>query len=184
MTGSVGNVRPRRATSRRVAAVLVTAVLAVSLGWLARAPYQPPGAGDAVLRLSWRLRAPAAELCRPRTQAELEALPVHMRAPQVCERRIATYDLILQIDSMAADTARMMQGGAKGDRPLYVLRELALEPGPHRIRVRFTPSHDLTAASSAAPLALDTVLHMYSGAVALVTLAPDANTFIVRRSTQ
>jgi hypothetical protein len=169
--------------TRRAASFLVVALMTVSLGWLARAPYQPPGADDALLRLSWRLRAPAADACRPRTQAELDALPVHMRSPEVCERRNTVYRLVVRLDSRPADTARVVQGGAKADRPLYVLREFSLEPGPHRVRVDFTPENDVPAEAPVVPLALDTVLHMDAGAVALITLGPDGRTFIVRRST-
>ncbi|MBR9988207.1 MAG: hypothetical protein KFH98_00550 [Gemmatimonadetes bacterium] len=168
---------------RWLAPVLVTAVMTVGIGWLARAPYQPPGSDSATLRLSWRLRAPVAETCRPRTQAELDALPVHMRTPEVCQSRSAAYDLIVQVDARTADTSRVLQGGAKGDRPLFVLKELSLEPGPHHVRVRFASGAGLPAEESVV-LALDTVLHMHAGTVDLVTLGPDGRTLIVRQSTQ
>jgi hypothetical protein len=182
--GQVGTAPPARpAVLRWLAPVLVVTLMTVSLGWLARAPYQPPGADDAVLRLSWRLRAPATEVCRTRSQAELDALPVHMRAPEVCEHRIAAYDLTVQVDSLPADTTRVVQGGAKGDRPLYVLREIPLEPGRHRVRIRFAAAAGAPVEAHVAPLALDTVLHMDAGAVVLVTLGADTRMVIVRRST-
>lgn len=174
---------PRPAVLRWLAPILVVTLMTVSLGWLTRAPYQPPGADYAVLRLSWRLRAPAAEVCRTRSQAELDALPVHMRAPEVCERRVAAHDLTVRIDSLAADTTRVVQGGAKGDRPLYVFREIPLEPGRHRVRIRFAAAAAAPVEAQVAPLALDTVLHMDVGAVVLVTLGADTRTVIVRRST-
>lgn len=168
---------------RWFAPVLVTAIMTVGIGWLARAPYQPPGSDSATLRLSWRLRAPVAETCRPRTQAELDALPVHMRTPEICSSHSAAYDLIVQVDSLTADTLRVLQGGAKRDRPLYVLKELSIEPGPHHVRVRFASGTGVPAEESVV-LALDTVLHAHAGAVVLVTLGPDGRTLIVRQSTQ
>jgi hypothetical protein len=183
MQGEAPGIRVLRARAFRWSArVLVASVMTVTIGWLARAPYQPPGADDAILRLSWRLRAPVAETCRPRSQAELDALPVHMRTPELCERRTAAYHLVVQLDSLPADTTRVLQGGAKADRPLYVLRELPVERGPHRVRVRFAPDEYEPAEAAPAPLAIDTVLRMHAGAVVLITLDPGGRTFIVRRS--
>lgn len=176
-----GTVRSR--SVRWLAPLLVTVIMTVGIGWLARAPYEPPGSDSAILRLSWRLRAPVAETCRPRTQTELDALPVHMRTPEVCQSRTAVYDLSVQLDSLKADTSRVLQGGAKGDRPLFVLKEMALEPGPHHVRIRFASGAGVPAAEPVV-LALDTVLHMHAGAIALVTLGSDGRTLIVRQSTQ
>src|SRR5690606_5782376 len=78
----------RMSAGRILMVVVVSALATASLGWLARAPYHPPGSDTGLLRLSWRLRGEKVESCRPRTQAELDALPVHMRTPEVCEGRL------------------------------------------------------------------------------------------------
>lgn len=179
---AVGGERSR--ATRWLAPGLITLLMTLAVGWLARAPYQPPDAHNGMLRLSWRMRAPDTETCRIRTQAELDALPVHMRTPEVCESESAVWKLVVQVDSLAADTTRILQGGARHDRPLFVLRELPLEPGAHRVRISFTPEKRLSENGSAAPLVFDSVLAIASGEVALVTLERERGTFIVRRSIQ
>lgn len=149
---------------RRIRVVLAGAMLALPIAALARAPYTPPGAEDAVLRLSWRMSATSRESCRPRTQEELDALPVHMRTPEVCTRDLARYLLVLQVGEAVADTVELQRRGAKGDRPLFVLEDRRLEPGVHRVRVGL---HRVDRG----PLAeMDTVLTLERGAIALVTL--------------
>jgi hypothetical protein len=180
---TVGSGVPSRA-ARWLAPGLVTILMTLAVGWLARAPYQPPGAEDGLLRLSWRMRAPDTETCRVRSQAELDALPVHMRTPEVCESHSAAWELVVQVDSLAADTTRVLQGGARRDRPLFVLRELPLEPGAHHVRISFAPAEGLRENGTAVPLVFDSVLRIASGEVALVTLERERGTFIVRRSIQ
>lgn len=152
---------------RMAAALGLTALVTGAVGWLGRAPYAPAGEDAALLRLSWRLRGERAEVCRPRTQAELDALPFHMRTPEVCEGRAVTYRLRIQVDDDAPDTLRLVPRGAKGDRPIYVLHERAIAQGPHRVRIVFAPEDP---AAGASPVVLDTVFLAAPGAVELVTL--------------
>lgn len=148
--------------------ILCTAATTVMIAGLARAPYYtPPGAGDAMLRFSWRMSVTARENCRPRTPAELDALPVHMRTPEVCTRDSARYALITTIDDAAPDTVHLLRGGVKGDRPLFVLEERTLPPGRHRVRI------ELLRMSSAGVEILgeiDEVLTLEEGAIRLITL--------------
>lgn len=155
-----------------VRALLATAALVLPLVALARAPYTPPGARAAALRLSWRLAAPAAERCRPRTAEELAALPAHMRSPEVCERDVARYSLVTRVDDEAPDTLALEGGGVKGDRPLFVLEERRLPPGSHRVRVElWRDGGDGGDGGRRRVAALDTVLPMEAGRARVVTLA-------------
>lgn len=164
--------------ARYVLGVVVTAALMAPIVGLARAPYRPPGADAAVLRLSWRMTVQARENCRSRTPEELAALPAHMRSPEVCEADDAAYALITRIDSATADTAHLIRGGIKEDRPLFVLDERSLEPGEHRVRVQL---HRLTQGRGDSTLvSLDTVVVMETGRVRLVTLRPDGEGLEVR----
>jgi hypothetical protein len=159
----------------------VTAVCTIFLGWLSRAPYDPPGSDGGLLRLSWRLRGEKVETCRPRTQAELDALPVHMRTPEVCESRRVAYRLVVQLDGHAPDTTIVLPGGARADRPVYVLRETPLAPGPHRVLVTFT---GLSAHDDAPQLSLEADLDARPGRVELITLDPEGHRLVHVRTSR
>jgi hypothetical protein len=162
---------------RPVLAVLWTAAATAAIAAAARAPYSPPGADDAVLRFSWRMTIDAMENCRRRTAEELEALPAHMRAPELCTRDAATYRLIRRIGELPPDTVHLVRGGAKGDRPVYVLEERALPAGRHRVRVDLERS---TSAGVEVLAALDTVLALREGRVQLVTLDAESRRLVAR----
>ncbi|MEX2284225.1 MAG: hypothetical protein WEE89_17185 [Gemmatimonadota bacterium] len=166
---------------------LVTAIAVSGIGWLARAPYTPPGSDTAVLRLSWRLMPERTEHCRRLSQEELEKLPIHMRNPTVCEREVADHRLIVQIDDEAPDTTRLLPMGAHGDRPIFVLQERELAPGAHRVRVWFgresgereheREEHEERRREQSA-LRLDTNITARPGQVELVTLDPVAQQLV------
>jgi hypothetical protein len=160
--------REKSAHAKALQVLAATALLTLSIAGLSRAPWTPPGADDAVLRLSWRMVIPAREDCRPRTAAELEGLPVHMRAPEVCTAEVARYTLTTRLGDEAPVTLELARGGLRGDRPLFVLEERRLPPGPHRVSVALKR----TSASGETEVvaALDSLLEMRPGAVLLVTL--------------
>ena len=167
-----------RSPLRIAAVVITTALMLVVIGWLARAPYTPRGSEDAVLRLSWRFRPVAAETCRPRTQAELDALPVHMRTPEICQSEPVVYSVVRQLDDGAADTIRVVRGGLKQDRPVYVLLDTTLSPATYRVRVSLTREREGATEQVLEPL--DTLIRMGAGHVGLVTLESEGSGFIVR----
>ena len=159
----------------RAVAAIVALLATAGLGWLSRAPYDPPGGDHAMLRLSWRLRGERVETCRTRTEAELAALPAHMRTPEVCEARLLRYRLVQQVDDAAPDTVTVIPGGARGDRPLFVLRETPLLPGPRRVRVTLARED-----GAGEPLAFEQVIDAAPGAVELVTLDAEAGRLVHR----
>lgn len=161
-----------------LAALFVTAACLLLVGLLARAPYDAVGAENGLVRLSWRFRDTAEKQCRTRTQAELDALPVHMRTPEVCDDDSTPYRLIVQIDAAPADSVHIAPGGVRGDRPVYVLWERRVAPGAHRIQIEFLRLG--SARSGRTHLAVDTVLHARAGAVDLITLSADARRLVHR----
>ncbi len=165
------------ASARIAAAALMTTLAVLSIGWLARAPYDPPASSGALLRLSWRFRPEPSATCRPRSQAELDALPVHMRTPEVCESEPVVYHAIRRIEDGPADTIRVLRGGIKQDRPVYVLLDTALVPGSYRVRVHLV--RERTGAAQEPVLApLDTVLQIGPGAIGLVTIDGAGGRFV------
>lgn len=159
--------------------ILCAVVLTFPIAALARAPYTPPGSGDAILRFSWRMSVSAKENCRLRTQAELDALPVHMRTLEVCTRDDASYLLVSRINGMPADTIHLVRGGVKGDRPLFVLKDRMLPPGRHRVRLEL---ERITDAGTEVLAALDSTLALAEGRVQLVTLDAEARRLTARSS--
>lgn len=162
-------------TLRLLVMVLVSAAATLLIGWGSRATYQARDNDTALLRLSWRMRGERIQQCRDRTQAELAALPVHMRTPQICESRPIPYRVILAIDEGPADTTVVLPAGAKHDRPVYVLRDSTMLPGRHRIRVVFERTD-----SAATARFLDQSIRFQPGHIELITMSDDARALIHR----
>jgi len=164
---------------RRFAIGLCSAALVFTIAALSRAPYTPPGSSDARLRFSWRMNVKGEETCRPRTQTELDRLPVHMRTPEVCTVDHASYSLVLRIDDLAPDTIHLIRGGVKGDRPIFVLEDRNLAPGHHHVHVKLVRS---TAARETILAYLNTRLELIPGRIQLITLDHDGDRLVSRRA--
>ena len=160
----------------KVGWILCSAAAALAIAALARAPWIPAGHEQAWLRFSWRMNLVATEACRPRTDAELAELPVHMRTPEVCTSDLADYFLVLRIDTASADTVALVRGGVKGDRPLFVLEERRIRPGTHDVQVELVRA----AAARTVLASLDTRITVRSGEIVLITLDRDGDRLMVR----
>ena len=124
--------------SRLLGGVLLTALILFGVELLAHFPSgQPPQQG--VLRLAWRMAGERVKICHQQTQAELQALPVHMRRPEKCQSHLLTYELRVALDGNSVLVQQFAPPGAKGDRPLFVHQELPLAPGNHDLTVSFMP---------------------------------------------
>ena len=95
-----------------------------------------PGAGR--LRLSWSARPERIEVCRTLSDEELAQREEHMRQRVECTGRSATYALRVEADQLILHDAVVRGGGLRHDRPLFVLEDLDVEPGQHRVQVNFT----------------------------------------------
>lgn len=157
--------------------------LALVLGTLAalalgtRAPYLASRPDAAAIRLAWRALGEAALHCRTPSAEEQAGLPAHMRRPQICERRLPTFQLRVAIDGAPRLDERIAPAGAAGDRAAVVLRELAVAPGERRLQVEFAPEE-----AGAEPKRLDRVLHLAAGEVALVMEDPATRALVLSRS--
>ncbi len=120
----------------------VSALFLLLIGWGSRAGYQSTTDDHALLRLSWRMQGKRIENCRDRTPAELDALPVHMRTPRICESKPVAYRLILSIDDGPTDTILIRPAGARQDRPMYVLLDSTLAVGRREVEIKVTRADD------------------------------------------
>jgi len=176
--------------------VMAIAVLAV-LRLLSFAPYTAERDVGAVLRFAWRARGERVRECRQLTREELERLPLHMREEEVCEGRLIPYRLVVVVDSVQVIDRLVRGAGARQDLPLYVFQDLAIQPGAHRVSVRFTleaPSQsayeeerheggeDEHGSPRPAPLrlALDTTLALTARRLLLVTYIEEREQLVVR----
>lgn len=149
--------------TRRVAWALgaVVAVGAVvGTAALSRAPLAAYPSDTPILRLAWSVRPERIEHCRTLTDEELADVPAHMRQRVQCEGRSAGYRLVVSLDGESRFDTLVTGGGARGDRPVYVFRELDVPAGPHRLDVRFErqsiPGVDSVGADADA--SLDTLM--------------------------
>lgn len=148
----------------RLAGLALALALLAALAAGTRAPYavNPPDA--AAIRLAWRALGEAALHCRTASPEELARLPAHMRQKQICERRLPTFELEVELDGAQVIDERIAPAGAAGDRAAVVLRELRVAPGPHRLRIEFEAEDDAAGPAKR----LDRTLTLAAGEVALV----------------
>ena len=164
---------------RRWLGALLAVASALALAALSQVPYTPAAAEQAVLRLSWRAPGVRVQNCRRLTDEEKAALPAHMRRDEVCEGRLLPAHLRVEVDGRVVVDDTVRASGARGDRPLYVFREIPLAPGAHALRVRFSRP-DGGSGAAAPALHLDDTLALVPGEVALVTYDADAGALVVR----
>lgn len=147
----------------------VSAVALVGVAALSAVP-MPAEEEYALIRMSWRAPGIAIQECRTLTEEELAALPSHMRRAEECTGRNADFVLTVAVESLPTTVDTIRPAGARGDRPIYVSRELRVPPGSHRLRVTFEPQ--LPPAADTVPdrsLALSATVDVQSGEIALVT---------------
>ena len=168
-------------TGAKVAAAVATlAMLAVMAGgsqWRISEP-----ADEAMLRLSWRTEPVRVESCRELSAAEQADVPAHMRRAESCTGDYADYELRLNVDGRDIVVDTVAPSGLRRDRPVYVLHETVLQPGPHDVAVSFTalvpPDVDLGDVPLTWSLSERWILE--PGRVSLVTL-DDGGTEFTRR---
>ena len=150
---------------RTLLAAACCAALAGAIAWGSQVPFRVESTDDAAIRLSWRAVSQPVEACRTPTPEEQARLPVHMRQSRICERRLAAFRLTVALDGRPAIDEAIAPEGAQRDRPAYVLRELRVAPGSHRLAVRFAPESEAVGP----PLVLEAELELAPRQVALVT---------------
>jgi hypothetical protein len=146
---------------RSVGIVLVSGALVFATAGLSRTPWRLAPDDHAVIRLAWSGRPERLEICRRLSETELAERPAHMRQAVECEGTTASYRFQVWVDTALVGEGVLRGGGFRHDRPLYLLRDLAVPPGIHDLRVEMTrvesPAGDSAVATAAdtAGLSLD-----------------------------
>ena len=123
--------------TRWILTVVVTALSLAAMVFLSAAPVRSDDGDSARLRLSWSARPERIETCRVLSKQELEKTEEHMRQRVQCEGKFATYALDVFVDERLVHESVVRGGGLRNDRPIYLLREIPVPVGNHRIRVSF-----------------------------------------------
>lgn len=123
---------------RAVVGLVVGLAFAAAIVLLTEAPMAMSAEDAALVRLSWRLRADEGEDCRRPTPEELAELPVHMRDPNACVGGVhRSYELLVTVDGVETIRDTIRPSGSRGDRPIFVFRELLVDAGRRDISVVF-----------------------------------------------
>ncbi len=113
-------------TLHRIAGMTAAVALVSALAWLSQVPIAQAGASGGLLRLAWRARPQRLEACQEQSADALAALPAHMRSARICTGASASYRLVVTRDGVVLDDRVVEAGGLRGDRPIYVFREIAV----------------------------------------------------------
>ena len=125
------------------AAAALTAIVTASRGRLTAFPRN-----DAMVRVAWSARPSRVEICQRVSDEAFAKLPEHMRRRLVCEGTTARYQLDVAVNTVRIGLDTVRGGGLRHDRELYVLREIAVIPGPTRVSVQFVQLDSSTADAS------------------------------------
>lgn len=173
--------RPARAVG-----ILVAIAATALTGVLSAVPWQPNGADRSLVRLSWRATGGLIEECRRPTAEENAKLPAHMRREEICEGRNASFVLVVAVDGRPVMADTIVASGARGDRPVYVFREVSLQPGTHDLSVAFDSllPREARARGNEFPahLTLDTRILLDTGDIVLITYDEVRGELVARSS--
>ena len=122
---------------RSALSIVATAGLMWGMTLASAAPVPQRDVESARLRLSWNARPERIEVCRTRSEEELERREEHMRQRVECDGRFATYELRVEADGRPLHESAVRGAGLRNDRPIYLLREIDIAPGVHRLLVSF-----------------------------------------------
>jgi hypothetical protein len=123
---------------------------------------------ESLLRLSWRAQAERVERCRVPSAEDLAGLPQHMRPAEICEGRLASFRLVVELDGATVIDRELRPAGAREDRPTYVLEVMPIAPGPHRLVVGFSAIGEFAVP----PLRVESTIEPGPRDVVLVTREP------------
>lgn len=176
---SSGSGRALRNHARDAIRIATGAALVTLIAVAAHPTVSDPTEG-ALLRIAIRTTAGTVSDCRKLTQQELDALPMHMRRPEVCETRAVPYRLEVSVGGTPMLDRTYKAAGIHGDRPLTVDEEIGLAAGKHDVTVRFTPDPDVHAAKPPPSFAYTGAVELTDGRIRVATLNAAGTGFEIR----
>ncbi len=120
---------------------LVAALVFLTWG-LTRISYAAPTLPGGELVVSFKHPGSSAEKCREPTPEDLASLPPHMRPKQICERRRADVRLRVSVDGTQRLEQAFEPRGIWHDGNSIAIERIAIEPGPHIVRVEIGDQPD------------------------------------------
>ena len=127
-----------RTLGRRVLGALCAAGVLLATVVLSRVAWQSADPDAAELRLSWRMRAPARQECRPPTEAELRDVLPHMRPTEVCTDEAIPFRLTIALNGDTLLSEPIVRSGPRA-RTITVFRSFPIPSGSYALEVAFLP---------------------------------------------
>jgi hypothetical protein len=113
------------------------ALFAAVIGYCSSSPqYRPLGEGQALLRLSFKHAGKLVADCRRRSADELARLPANMRSELDCPRERSAVRVRVELDGELLHDRTFPPAGLARDGAATGYWKLALDAGPHRMRVQ------------------------------------------------
>ncbi|MBT8488236.1 MAG: hypothetical protein HKN72_04480 [Gemmatimonadetes bacterium] len=165
--------------AQRVMAVVASLILAAGMAGLSQVPVATAD-GDARVRLSWRNEPIRVEECRTLSDEDQADVPAHMRRAQSCTGYRVDYELRLEIDGQSVAVDTVAPSGLRRDRPVYVLRDIAVPPGRHDVEVSYAAlvPEDYQAEGLPAAFGWSGDMELGPGDVGVLTLGDNGRSLI------
>jgi ferredoxin len=132
-----------RPTLSLVAAAFLALIFAALAGVVSDLGYASPDVDDSELVVSFSHPGTSAENCRTLSEAELAALPRHMRQPVQCDRGRSPVRLALWIDGVEVVHKSIPPAGIWSDGNSVALVRIPVAEGRHIVRVAIGDTADL-----------------------------------------
>ena len=132
--GTLGTARRSRAEAW-LAGFALAAVLTATMWGASRAWYELPTGRAPELVVSFKHPGRVSENCRDLTEDEKRKTPVHMRPPQICERRRNPVRMRVTVDGRVTASRSYDPAGIWGDGNSLAIERFDVPPGEHHVRV-------------------------------------------------
>ena len=132
--GALGATRRSKAEAW-LGGLALAAVLTATTWGASRAWYDLPSGRAPQLVVSFKHPGQISESCRDLTEDEKRKMPVHMRPPQICERRRNPVRMRITVDDRVTANRSYEPAGLWGDGNSLAIERLEVPPGEHHVRV-------------------------------------------------